>query len=77
MPDKSKCAKIGHVLIPHFDTEKWDMHKICINCETDFKDKLYHVYKLPPTLPIRLYSAYGVPIPTVKLELPRYHNEKS
>ena len=73
--DKAICSIIGHVTISQFDNETWDMHKICFNCGTDFKDSLYHIYKLPPTLPIRLYSAYGIPVPRSKLELPRYNKE--
>ena len=57
--DHLKCKDIGHIWIPQFDNETWDMHKICFNCGIDQKDKKYHVYKLPSIVPIRQYAMYN------------------
>jgi len=54
-----KCKDIGHVWIPQLDTQTWDKHYLCFNCGTDDKSQMKHIYKLPPTIPYRLFYAYG------------------
>ena len=57
--DHLKCKDIGHVWISQFDNEKYDMHFFCYNCSIENKEKGYHVFSVPPSIPVHLYKAYG------------------
>jgi len=60
--DSDKCKSIGHVWIPQFDNETYDMHYLCFNCMKENQEAKKHIFRLPPTLPIWQYSMYGVNI---------------
>ena len=54
-----KCKDIGHIWVPQFDVPEWDMRYFCFNCGEENKTKKRHIYKLPLSVPYRLYGSYG------------------